>query len=93
MIEWYIGTLNDFAVSAGKMGKYYKKYLPAEIYSRYAATYSDGDYENLWKSVFAMCGLFHTVAISVGGYFDFTYRQHEEDGIIDYLNKVKNSML
>lgn len=70
MIDWYIGTLTDFSVSTGKMGKYYKKYLPAELYGLYAKTFSDSDYNNFWVSVFTACELFSTVALSVGKYFN-----------------------
>jgi aminoglycoside 6-adenylyltransferase len=93
MINWYIGTLTDFSVSTGKMGKYYKKYLPAEIYELYAKTYSDSKYDNLWIAVFTACSLFNLAALSVSKYFSYTYRQYEEDNIIDYLNKVKDNRL
>ncbi len=47
MIDWYIGINNDFKVSAGKMGKYYKRLLPENIYIKYMNTYSDSNYERL----------------------------------------------
>ena len=93
MIDWYIGTLTDFSVSTGKMGKYYKKFLPSEIYALYAKTYSDSEYDNFWTAIFTTCSLFHSVALSVSKYSNFTYRQYEEDSIIEYLNKVKNNDL
>lgn len=93
MIDWHIGTLTDFSVSTGKMGKYYKKYLSRELYELYAKTYSDSEYSNFWFAIFIACKLFSTVALSVGKYFNFDYRQYEEDSIIDYLNKVKNDRL
>ena len=89
MIDWYIGTRTDFSVSTGKMGKYYKKYLPFELYGLYAKTYSDSDYNNFWASVSKACELFNTVALSVGEYFNFNYRQYEEDGIMDYISKIR----
>ncbi len=36
MLEWYIGINTDFSVSAGKLGKYFKKHLSSEIYEMYA---------------------------------------------------------
>lgn len=93
MIDWYIGTKTNFSISTGKMGKYYKKYLPSELYELYAKTYSDSDYNNFWTSVFTACELFRTVALSVGKYFNFDYRKDEEDGIMDYMNKVRSGNL
>ena len=93
MINWYIGTLNDFSVSAGKMGKFYKKYLPHELYKEYEKTYSDSNYNNFWYSIFIACDLFHTVALSVGQYFNFDYKQYEEDNMRNYLANVKDNTL
>lgn len=93
MIDWYIGTRTDFSVSTGKMGKYYKKYLPSDLYVLYAQTYSDSEYNHFWASIFKACELFHTAAISVGEYFGFDYKQYEEDGIMDYIRKVKGGRL
>ena len=93
MIDWYIGTLTNFSVSTGKMGKYYKKYLPPELYVLYTKTYSDSDYNNLWNAILIACKLFKTVALAVSQYFGYKYRQSEEDGIMDYLNKVRNGKL
>lgn len=88
MLEWYIGTLTDFSVSAGKMGKFYRKFLPPEIYSQYAKTYSDSDYRNFWRAVFTACDLFHTVALAVADYCSFEYQQSEEDGTLAYLKEM-----
>jgi aminoglycoside 6-adenylyltransferase len=90
MVEWFIGLQTDFAVSAGKMGKYFIKYLPPELYARYAATYSGSDYADIWASVETMCGLFHTLAVAVAAHFGFTYRQDEEDGSRAYLRMVRD---
>jgi len=46
MLNWYIGTRTDFAVSTGKLNKYFKKYLSEAIYQRYLKTYTNGEYEN-----------------------------------------------
>ena len=90
MINWYIGTRNGFELSTGKSGKYFKKYLPEELYRQYCDTYSGSDYEAVWAAVFTMCGLFHTLALPVAEHFGFSYRQEEEDGMREYLDKVKN---
>jgi Streptomycin adenylyltransferase. len=91
MIDWYIGTLYDYKVNVGMAGKYYKKYLPENLYTMLAATYSDSDYENVWKSIFTMCDLFHITAMAVAEYCGFEYKQSEEYGIRNYLNSLHSS--
>lgn len=93
MTDWYIGVNNDFKVSAGKMGKNYKRYLPDELYKQYAATYSDSDYEHLWAAVFTGCGLFRTMAKSVAERFGYTYNISEDENMTEYMLKVKENRL
>jgi len=93
MVEWYIGTKTNFSVSTGIDGKYYKKYLPTDIYDLYTKIYSDSDYENFWNAVFSTCELFSKVACGVGDYFGFTYNNHEEDGMMEYLMNVRNGIV
>lgn len=89
IINWYIGTQYGFNISTGKEGKYFKKYLSAEIYNQYAATYSRSNYTEIWKAIDTMCDLFHTLALEVAKHFGFTYRQDEEDGIREYLRMLR----
>lgn len=93
MVEWYIGVNTGFSVSAGKYGKYFKKFLPPELYAQYTATYCGGNYTDIWAAVDTMCNLFHTLALTVATHFDFTYRQEEEDGMREYLRMVKEHVL
>jgi aminoglycoside 6-adenylyltransferase len=91
LVEWYIGIQTDFSVSAGKMGKYFKKYLPPELYAQYTATYCGSNYTDIWAAVDTMCNLFHTLALTVATHLDFTYRQEEEAGLREYLRMVKSN--
>lgn len=89
MTEWYIGVITDFKVSAGKSGKYFKKYLSKTLYEMYAATYSDSDYEHLWDSVFTACGLFRLMAHEVADKFGYCYNLTEDKNMTEYLTKVR----
>jgi aminoglycoside 6-adenylyltransferase len=91
MIEWYIGINTDFSVSAGKLGKFFKKYLPSELYEMYSKTYSDSDYNNFWEAIFKTCDLFRTVALSVSEHFEYSYNQSEDANMTEYLIKVKSN--
>lgn len=89
MLEWYIGINTEFSVSVGMWGKYFKKYLPAELYEMYAKTYSDSNYENLWAAIFKACELFRTVAPVVGKHFGYTYNQSDDDNMSEYLQRIR----
>ena len=90
MLDWYIGINNDFSVSVGMSGKYYKKYLPEEIYEMYAKTYSDSDYNNFWTAIFTGCKLFRIISQPVAGHMGYTYNITEDINMTEYLIKIKS---
>ncbi len=92
MLDWYVGINTDFSVSVGMQGKYYKKYLPKDLYEMYEKTYSDSNYSNLWVALFTACRLFGTIAQSVASYMGFTYNLSEETNMLEYLGNVKASI-
>ncbi len=89
MVRWAIGVRTGFTVSAGKCGKYFKRYLPESQYRLYAQTYASGDYTSLWAAVFTACELFRLTAGEVGAYFAFAYDEREDQNMTAYLLAVK----
>ena len=91
MLKWYVGAENNFLVSAGKEGKYFKKFLPDEMYESFRRTYSDADYEHLWAAVAEMISLFETAAKHVASQLGFTYQEEERKAIEDYITRVQKA--
>lgn len=92
MVEWQIGINTEFTASAGKMGKFYKKYLSDELYFLYAQTYSTSDYEQLWESVLTACSLFRRIAITVADVFGYKYNQNDDKNMMQYITNVRNKV-
>lgn len=89
MLEWYVGAANDFNVSAGKEGKWFKHYLPPELYESLLATFSTAETEAMWNAAFEMLRLFETAALFVAEKLNFIYDVMEKKGITDYMKKVR----
>jgi len=90
MLAWYFGIKTDFKKSPGKLGKYIKADVEPEIWAELESVYCDADFENIWRSLFAMGSLFRKLAKFVAAYFDFHYNQQDDDNVTDYLKKIKN---
>lgn len=88
MTSWYIGTIHGYQISTGKCGKYFKKYLEADLYQMYCDTFSNSDYKNMWDAVFAMCTLFRILALEVSGHFGFSYKYEDDRKMMEYLTSV-----
>lgn len=88
MLSTKIGLENNFSCSVGKSGKYMKQYLPKEIWEEFLETYSDAVIDNIWKSVFTMCSLFHQTAVECAEKLGYAYNQDEEEGSMEFLRHV-----
>ena len=93
ILEWHVGMNHDFMVSAGKHGKYFKKYLPKELYERFKATYPNAEPESMWKAAFETLYLFGDVAREVAAKLEFIYDEQEEKGIETYMKQVRDGLL
>jgi aminoglycoside 6-adenylyltransferase len=89
MVSWWVGIKHDFQVSTGKMGKYFKKYLPELYWEMYKETYSDSNYKNFWNSIFVTCELFRTLATEVAEHLLFTYPFEDDKNMTEFLKHVR----
>jgi aminoglycoside 6-adenylyltransferase len=89
MISWWIGMHHDFEISTGKLGKYFKKYLPEAYWDMYEKTYSNSNIDNMWNSIFITCELFRILAQDVAKYFNFTYPNEDDKSMTTYLKHVR----
>lgn len=88
VIEWKIGTENNFEVSFGKAGKFMQQYLPASDYEKILSTYADHQVDNNWQSLFVMTVLFSKFANEVSEKLHFLYNSAEEQNTISYLHQL-----
>lgn len=89
LLEWEIGIENNFSVSAGKSGKYMKKYLTEEKYGQFLATYSTAEIESIWNSVFEMCDLFQSIAVELSKKQKFVYDFEQAENSLSFLQHVR----
>lgn len=90
MVSWYIGTITDFSVSPGKMGKFFKNYLHESLYSRYLKSYTIAVPAKMWTAVIETCKLFSDLAGAVSGNLSLEYNKAEEKGLQIYLDMVRD---
>ncbi|WP_306008617.1 aminoglycoside 6-adenylyltransferase [Bacillus sp. MMSF_3353] len=87
MLEWKVGIETNFSLSVGKNSKYLKRYLDNDIWERLMKTYPNGDYEQVWNSLFETIDLFEQVAIEVARILEYQYPSEEANKVKQYLTK------
>jgi len=89
MVNWWIGIEQNFEVSTGKFGKYYKRYHHQSYWAMYQETYSNSDYTQIWHSIFTSCDLFRILSRDVAAHFNFTYPIKDDYHITQYLSHIQ----
>ena len=89
MLSWKIGILTDYSVSIGKSGKYMHRWLSAEEWQAYLATYCNADVDMMWKAIENMCDLFYDTSKWVAEQSSFVFNENEADSCRLYLRNVK----
>ncbi|MBS4199925.1 aminoglycoside 6-adenylyltransferase [Bacillus sp. FJAT-49732] len=65
MLNWYIGSNHSFMINTGKEGKWLERYLDKKVWEKFVSTYSNGDYEDIWRGIHTMCSLFEEISEAV----------------------------
>jgi len=90
MLTWYFGTKTDFKKSPGKFGKYIKNDVEPELWMELEKTYSDSNFDNIWKSLFTMGKLFRRLANDVASHYGFRYPEKDDERVTEYLHRIMN---
>ncbi|WP_234121569.1 aminoglycoside 6-adenylyltransferase [Clostridium hydrogenum] len=89
VVAWYIGANNNWSVNPGKLGKWFEKYLPSELWSLMEKTYSSCDYEETWRSLLAACKLISIVGPKVAENLGYDYPVEDDKNVTKYLKKLQ----
>lgn len=90
MLKWHIGAQTGFAADAGKLGRFFERHLSPRHWDAYVKTFPDGDYDNIWRALFILCGLFREVAQDVGRHFGHRYPSEDDRRVTRYLRRVRD---
>ncbi|MBG9782928.1 aminoglycoside 6-adenylyltransferase [Shouchella lehensis] len=90
MTSWWIQQNQNAPVATGKMGKYFKCFLPETLWEQYKHTYSGPSYEDFWRSLFIACDLFSTLARDVASQLTYPYNEEEEKHMLLYIRQVQS---
>jgi aminoglycoside 6-adenylyltransferase len=90
MLKWYYGVQTGFQKSPGKLGKYLKGQLDAELWALLEHTYSDAQLDYIWEALFSMDDLFRQIATVVADHFKFNYPEQDDCRVSNYVRHVRS---
>jgi len=91
IIEWYIGSENNWDVNTGTCGRYFKKFLSKENWKHYEETHTGANLYDNWESFFKAVDLFSKLARKVGKKLGYIYPVNLEKEMKSYYQKIRNT--
>lgn len=91
MLGWYIGSKTDYSVSCGKQNKYFKRYLPENVYLLYEQTFPDSSYEQFGQAIKISCRLLRGIAVLIAESLGCIYPEEYEQGFMKYTKAVTDA--
>ena len=89
MLTWYFGVQTNFQRSPGKLGKYLKGQIGAELWALLERTYSDAQLGHIWEALFSMDDLFRQIAKAVADHFGFNYPEQDDVRVSNYVRHIR----
>ena len=78
MLGWEVGIREGFEKSAGKEGKFLRKYLDPRIWDEFELTFTDSNYSNIWELLFLFYTMLCRSSVFVAKRYGFCFPQGEE---------------
>lgn len=93
MIEWHIGSKNNWQVSTNKHGRYFTKYLDQNIWREIQTTFAGSDIDENWRAFLKMNNLFTKVAKELASSLDYQYPHEQEKKMLEYYKQSQHITL
>lgn len=91
MIEWYIGSQNDWNVSTNVHGRLFPKYLDKNTWEGIKDTFVGAKKEDVWKAFFKLVKVFTSLAKTVAKKCGYLYPKDQEIKMMDYYQRLKET--
>lgn len=88
LLSWYIGVRNDWGINPGYYGRWFKNYLPVDLWHSFRKTYAGRDYQEMWASLFEAGRLVRKIGIEVADNLGYEYPMEDDRRVSDYLKWV-----
>ena len=90
VVTWYAASRHGWQINPGYFGKWLQRFLPAEIWEQYRATYSGANYAEIWDSLFTALALTRKIGQELADSLGYTYPLEDDIRTVAYLQHVRS---
>ncbi len=91
LINWLIGSQNNWKVSTGIFGRKIKKYLDAydtKLWKQYEETFAGVDINDNWRGLFSTLEFTRTIGREIAKALDYSYPEETDRNVTSYIKWI-----
>ena len=89
MLSWYIGLHHHWQSNPGNHGKWFRHYLPIDLWLSFEKTYAGYSYAEMWESLFEAGRLIRQIGLEIVDNLGYTYPFQDDQRVTAYLKQVR----
>lgn len=88
LIRWRIGIEHGQETDVGIFGRWFRRYLSDDTWSRYLESFSGAAPEDQWQAMFAMCRFVRELGTEIAHHYSFAYPSETDERVSAYLREL-----
>jgi aminoglycoside 6-adenylyltransferase len=90
LLAWHAADRHGWAVDTGKFGKWLDKFLPADLWQAYLASYAGPGTAETWDALFAALAVVRQAGQAVAESLGYAYPLEDDRRMLAYLQRVRS---
>jgi len=87
LLCWYIGAEHNWSVNPGAYEKWFKRYLPIDIYNEFTALFPATDYKEMQNSLIQAGEFIRKIGITLANQLCYYYPIQDDEGVMEFITR------
>lgn len=85
LLCWYIGSEHNWQINPGYCEKWFKRYLPIDLYNEFIALFPTTNYHEIWTSLFQAGPFIRKIGKPLAGKLSYPYPASDDENVTTYI--------
>ncbi len=90
LLSWHAAIEKDWKLNVGKAGKWFRRFLPEELYEEFISLYSRADYKEQWEKLLKAGSFIRKLGQDLSGKLGYVYPLQDDLNVSEYIRRIHN---
>jgi aminoglycoside 6-adenylyltransferase len=85
LLCWYIGSEHNWSANSGYCEKWFKSYLPPDIYNEFVALFPTTNYDEIWTCLSKSGDFIRKIGLGLAERLAYPYNKQDDENVREFL--------